>query len=49
MEGKKIEGTKLDAIGSATWLDQGIPWAVFTLEEVNYNVNVSEYLRQKGP
>lgn len=48
IEGKKIEGTKLDAIGSATWLDQGIPWAIFTLEEVNYNVDVSEYIRQRG-
>jgi hypothetical protein len=46
--GKKIEGTNLDAIGSATWQDQGKPWAVFTLEEVHYNVHVSEYIRQKG-
>ena len=46
---KKIAGTQLDTVGSATWLDQGIPWATFTLEEVNYNVDVSEYIRQKGP
>jgi len=49
VEGKKIEGTQLDAIGSATWLDQGKPWAIFTLEEVNYNVDVNEYIQQKGP
>ncbi|HSL43464.1 MAG TPA: DUF6544 family protein [Anaerolineales bacterium] len=49
VEGKKIEGSKLNAIGSATWMDQGLPWATFTLEEVHYNVNVSEYIRQKGP
>jgi hypothetical protein len=49
VEGKKIEGTELDAIGTATWLDQGKPWASFTLEEVKYNVDVSEYIRQKGP
>jgi hypothetical protein len=48
-EGKKIKGTQLDAIGSATWLDQGKPWATFILEEVNYNVDVSQYIRQKGP
>jgi hypothetical protein len=48
IEGKNIEGTKLSAIGSATWLDQGIPWAVFSLEEVKYNVDVSKYIRQKG-
>ena len=48
MDGKNIDGTKLSAVGSATWLDQGIPWAVFELEEVKYNVNVSEYIRQQG-
>ena len=45
---KKIEGTQLDTTGTATWIDQGIPWATFTLEEVTYNVDVSEYIRQKG-
>lgn len=49
IEGKKIEGTQLDTVGSATWLDQGKPWATFTLEEVNYNVDVSAYIRRKGP
>ena len=49
VEGRKIEGTKLDAVGTATWLDQGKPWATFTLEEVNYNVDVSKYIRQRGP
>jgi hypothetical protein len=47
--GQYIEGTRLSAVGSATWLDQGKPWAVFTLEEVKYNVDVSEYIRQRGP
>ena len=46
--GEYISGTKLGAVGSATWLDQGKPWATFTLEEVNYNVDVSEYIRQRG-
>jgi hypothetical protein len=49
IESKKIAGTQLDTVGSATWLDQGKPWATFTLEEVNYNVDVSQYIRQKGP
>jgi hypothetical protein len=49
VEGKKIKGTLLDAVGTATWLDQGIPWATFTLEEVSYNVDVSQYIRQRGP
>lgn len=46
---KKIEGTQLDTVGTATWMDHGIPWATFTLEELNYNVDVSEYIMQKGP
>jgi len=46
--GSFIEGTKISSVGSATWLDQGKPWATFTLEEVNYNVDVSEYIRQRG-
>lgn len=47
VDGKKIEDTKLDAVDSATWLDMGVPWAAFTLEDVVYNVGVSEYLLQK--
>jgi len=46
--GKTIGGTKLSAVGSATWLDQGKPWAIFTLEDVVFNVDVSEYIRQRG-
>jgi hypothetical protein len=46
--GENLEGTKLGAVGSATWMDQGKPWATFTLEEVNYNVDVNEYIRQRG-
>jgi hypothetical protein len=49
LPGPTIAGTPLSAIGSATWLDQGKPWATFTLEEVEYNVDVSEYIRQRGP
>ena len=47
-QGKNFDGTYLSTAGSATWFDQGKPWAVFTLEELKYNVDVSEYIRQKG-
>lgn len=40
IEGKNIEGTKISAIGSATWLDQGKPWVEFILENVTYNVDI---------
>ncbi len=47
--GDYIPGTKLSAVGSATWLDQGKPWATFSVEDINYNVDVSKYIRQRGP
>lgn len=46
--GPTIAGTPLSAVGAAIWLDQGRPWAVFTLEDVVYNVDVSTYIRQRG-
>jgi hypothetical protein len=49
IDGATIDGTNLSAIGSATWLDQGKPREVFTLEEAKYNVDVSKYILQKGP
>ncbi len=47
--GTNIPGTKLSAVGSATWLAQGKPWATFRVEDINYNVDVSKYIRQRGP
>ncbi len=47
-EGPTLPGSKLSAVGSATWLDQGRPWAVFTIEDTVYNVDVGEYIRQRG-
>lgn len=49
--GKTVEagGATLNATGSATWLDQGEPWATFTAEEIVYNVDVQEYIRATGP
>jgi hypothetical protein len=48
MAGPTLPDSKLSAVGSATWLDQGKAWAVFTLEDINYNVAISEYIRQRG-
>lgn len=47
-EGNNIPGSELSGTGSATWLDQGKPWAMFSLEDVVYNVDVSEYIQQRG-
>lgn len=48
IEGNHIEGTNISATGSVTWLDQGKPWAILSLEDVVYNVDVSEYIRTRG-
>lgn len=42
-------GVLLAVTGSANWLDQGLAWAIFTAEEIIYNVNVSDYIRARGP
>lgn len=47
--GLTVPGSLISAAGSATWMDQGKPWAIFTLEDVNYNVDVREYIQQRGP
>jgi len=47
-KGPNIEGTNLSSVGSATWLDQGQPWATFRLEEAHYNADVSQYIYQRG-
>jgi hypothetical protein len=39
--------SELFALGG-WWFDQGKPWAVFTVEDLVYNVNVQETIRQKG-
>ena len=41
-------GTKINSYGSATWLDQGTPWAYFSLEDMKYNVDVEDYILQRG-
>lgn len=44
----ELNGTPVAVSGSATWLDQGRPWAVFHVEELAINVDVSKTLRAKG-
>ncbi len=41
-------GVTLPRQGAAIWLDQGRPWAVFTAEEVVYNVDVRGEVRRRG-
>ena len=47
----KVNGTPypFSTVGAAIWMDDGKPWAVFTVEDIVYNVDVGDYIRQKGP
>jgi hypothetical protein len=36
-------------VGALTWMDNGTPWAIFTVEDIRYNYDVSEYITRKGP
>ncbi len=44
----KLDGVLTNTVGSATWTNVGKPWAVFTLEDLSLNLDVSDYLRAKG-
>ena len=48
LEYRTISGQKIGAVGAATWVDDGKPWAVFTVEEITLNSDVSQYVRAKG-
>lgn len=41
-------GIMIPSLGVVQWGDEDQPWAEFTVEDVAYNVDVSDYLRQKG-
>ena len=43
-----FNGLLIPSPAAATWADQSKPWAVFTLEDVVYNVDVAEYIRARG-
>lgn len=48
LEWRSLKGNTLPIVGAVTWFDEGTPWAVFSIEEVVYNVDVREYVRAKG-
>ena len=44
----EIDGQKILQSGAAIWMDDGKPWAVFTVEDIVYNVDLKEYILQQG-
>lgn len=48
LEYRELGGVLTNTVGSATWMDDGQPWAIFTLEDARLNVDVTSYVRGKG-
>lgn len=44
-----FDGILIPSQSSAKWADQTSPWLNITVEEVSYNVNVSDYIQGEGP
>ena len=45
----EINGKLFEMVGAAIWMDDGKAWAVFTVEEVVYNADVTDYVNATGP
>jgi hypothetical protein len=45
-EWQQIHGVLIPTIWTVTWLDEGSPWLVGTVEDVIYNVEVAEIIRE---
>jgi hypothetical protein len=44
----EFNGILIPSPAAVTWTDQNEPWAVFVVEELVYNVDVTEYIRASG-
>jgi len=43
-----FHGIEIPSPAALIWLDEGTPWSVWTIEDVVYNVDVSEYIKARG-
>ncbi len=43
-----FQGLRIPTSVSATWMDEGTPWAIFNAEDIAYNVDVSKTIRASG-
>jgi len=48
LEWGTLNGQPAVTQGSATWFEDGDPWAVFNLEEIVFNADVRDYIRSRG-
>ena len=44
-----VGGFEIATRSALTWQDEGTPWAIFTVEELVYNVDIDEYIHKRGP
>ena len=44
----KVDGVTMSVTGSATWFDQGYPWASFHTEDVVFNAEMGDYIDARG-
>lgn len=43
-----VDGYQVPTQGAVTWFDEGKAWAVFEVEELVYNADVTNYIRARG-
>ncbi len=48
LSGEWQDGIPVNHFGSATWLEDGQPWAIFRTEEVRVNVDIRQTIQMKG-
>ena len=48
LEWGTLDGQLTNITGAAIWMDDGKPWAVFHIEDIVFNVDAQEYIREKG-
>lgn len=44
----RLRGNPIPTVAAVTWFDEGTPWAVFRVDDVVYNVDVQDYVRERG-
>jgi hypothetical protein len=44
----EVKSTDGSAVSYATWLDDGKPWAEFVIDDVRFNLDVSDLIRARG-
>ncbi len=48
LDWRRFNGVQVPSPAATTWADESAPWAVWTVEEIVYNVDVSDYIRARG-